>query len=400
VRLVQRLIGILDATQQRFAPSAFVFGVIKKYGDDRAGTLSAVITFYGLLSVFPLLLLFVTIVGMVVGRNSHLQKVIIDSAIAQFPVIGSKLEENVHALSRGSPLAFVASFLFLLWGALGITNAVQLASARIWGVPRQREASTPLRILRGIELLGVIALSVLLSSVLAGASTFGATYFGADRFALRVLSLVAAAAINVTSYLLAFWILAPPGNPVRRLLPGTVVGGVGWTAVQAAGGYLIGHQVHRANELYGFFAIVLGLIFWLNLAAQLFLYASEVNVVHARHLWPRSLTEPPPTEQERWLPSGSAAGAAPGSGATAPVGAPVQDGERSEAGPRERTSSTCSNASRNSEIQAPSLRPTNRTHQARASLRLRATPASIRVSSTARSPMRRRVMTGMLAVVK
>jgi hypothetical protein len=63
--------------------------------------------------------------------------------------------------------------------------------------------------------------------------------------------------------------------------------------LQAVGGYLVGHYLRHTSQVYGVFAIVLGLLFWLYLGAQLTLYAAEVNVVAARRLWPRSVLQPP-----------------------------------------------------------------------------------------------------------
>jgi hypothetical protein len=61
----------------------------------------------------------------------------------------------------------------------------------------------------------------------------------------------------------------------------------------------LSHQIAHASPLYGTFAVVLGLIAWLYLQAQLTLYAVEINVVRAYRLWPRSLAPPPYTEQDR-----------------------------------------------------------------------------------------------------
>jgi uncharacterized BrkB/YihY/UPF0761 family membrane protein len=57
---------------------------------------------------------------------------------------------------------------------------------------------------------------------------------------------------------------------------------------------LVGHVFKHSNQLYGFFGIVLGLVFWISLGSQLFIYASEANVVLDRRLWPRHLDDPPP----------------------------------------------------------------------------------------------------------
>ena len=113
--------------------------VLKKHGDDRGGSLSALVTFYGFLAVFPLLLLFVTIAGIVLRNNPEAEQRIVHSALAEFPVIGDKLASNISALHRATPLAFVVSFIGLLWGSLGVTNTLQQASATMWDVPRQKQ---------------------------------------------------------------------------------------------------------------------------------------------------------------------------------------------------------------------------------------------------------------------
>jgi Virulence factor BrkB len=94
-------------------------------------------------------------------------------------------------------------------------------------------------------------------------------------------------------------VLTPGRIPTRRLLVGAAVAGVLFTLLQAVGGYLVGHSLKHAQQVYGFFAIVLGLMSWLFLSAQVTLYGAEVNVVRARRLWPRSILQPPLTEADQ-----------------------------------------------------------------------------------------------------
>jgi len=68
-----------------------------------------------------------------------------------------------------------------------------------------------------------------------------------------------------------------------------VVGGVAFTVLQLVGGAVVGHNVRGASETYGTFAVVIGLLTWLYLLAQMSVASAEVNVVAARRLWPRSL---------------------------------------------------------------------------------------------------------------
>ena len=92
--------------------------------------------------------------------------------------------------------------------------------------------------------------------------------------------------------------LTPPAVPTRPLVPGAVGAGAGWTLLQALGGYLVAHNLRHASQLYGFFGIVLGLLSFLALAATITLYAAEAGVVWNRHLWPRSLLQPPLTDAD------------------------------------------------------------------------------------------------------
>jgi YihY family inner membrane protein len=266
---------------------------MKKYSDDRGGSLSATVAFYGFLALFPLFLLFVTITGTVLASYPGAQERIVHSALSEFPVIGSDLSGSIKALSGAAPLALTISLIGLAWGSLGITNNLQRASAAIWGVPRSKEAKLVRRVVRGVLLLGTIFAAVVGSAVLSSVSAIGGGLHG-YRVASWAVSLIGAALVNLGAYLVALHILAPQGTPWRQVVPGMLIGGIGWTVLEALGGALVGHVFKHSNQLYGFFGIVLGLIFWISLGSQLFIYASESNVVLARRLWPRHLDDPPP----------------------------------------------------------------------------------------------------------
>jgi YihY family inner membrane protein len=289
-RWLKAILDRIDRLQQRHQVAAFAVAVQKRYGDDRGGMYSALITFYGLLSVFPLLLLFITAASRILGPSSSATQSLVNSALKQFPTIGSSLAANIHALNKGHGLATVASALFLLWGALGVTSALQASSHEAWRRPRHHQPNLWIRTARGLLLLGVIATSVILTTVSASFAASG--YLTQFSSWLAPALIVVGALINIGAYLLALKILAPKPTGFSTLLPGALVGGIGWSALQQVGGYLISHQLHRTAAIYGLFATVLGLIFWLNLGARLFLYANEINIVRAQRAWPRGLFEP------------------------------------------------------------------------------------------------------------
>jgi uncharacterized BrkB/YihY/UPF0761 family membrane protein len=105
--------------------------------------------------------------------------------------------------------------------------------------------------------------------------------------------------LNLLLLLVMFQLLTGARLRWRWLVPGAVVGGLGWSVLQTIGVQLVNRQLERANLLYGVFAVVLVLLGWLYLSTQLVLYAAELNVVLARRLWPRSLLQPPLTEPDR-----------------------------------------------------------------------------------------------------
>lgn len=290
---VEGVVRRIDSFQQRYRPLAFGFGVVKKFGDDRAGALAALVAFYAFLALFPLLLMLTTALGFVIRNNPRMNHAVVNSALRDFPIIGGQLSQNIHPL-RGNGVGLIVGFVGLLWGALGVTQVGQLAMAEVWNVPGIDRPNFVTRILRGLSLFGVLGVGVVVSTVAASLSTFGAaplvSKFGGS---------VASVGINIALYLLAFRILTVRSVATRDLVPGAVLGGLGWSLLQAAGGYLVGHQLRHSSQVYGYFASVLGLVSWLYLGAQLALYSAELNVVRARRLWPRSMVQPPLTDADR-----------------------------------------------------------------------------------------------------
>lgn len=282
----------LDALQQATRPSALVVAVLKRYSEDRGGRQAALITFYGFLSVFPLSVLLVTFAALLFSEPT-LKKAIVDSVLGQFPIVGAELQGSIHAIVVGNSLAVLAATLGLVWGAFGITNSLQSASAAVWRRPRTEDPSLWGRLGKGLVLLGVLAAVAIMSTVVAGLAANGVARVGVKGNEGRAIAFAAVLATNVGGYLVALKLLAPASTRWRTLWPGTALGATGWSLLQVAAGLLIGHRLQRATQFYGSFAVIFGLIFWINLGAQLFLYSTELNLVVARREWPRSFRTPP-----------------------------------------------------------------------------------------------------------
>ncbi|RKE17665.1 YihY/virulence factor BrkB family protein [Streptomyces sp. TLI_171] len=286
---IESALRALDRTQQRRRPLAVVVALVKKYGDDRGGLLAALITYYGFVSLIPLLLLLSTVLGFVLHGHPGAQQAVVDSALADFPIIGDQLRENVHSV-QGSGLALAIGVAGLLYGALGIAQVLQHTMAEVWNVPGVRRPGYWPRLARSLLLFGALGTGLLLST--AAASLVGAAPAGP--FA-RVGGLLLSAVVNAGLFAACLRILTPREVRTGALLPGSALAGPLFTVLQAFGAVLVAHQLRHATAVYGFFATVIGLLSWLYLAAQITVYAAEWNVVLARRLWPRSLLQPPLT---------------------------------------------------------------------------------------------------------
>ncbi len=286
------ILGALDRFQQRYPPLAFPVGVVRKFGDDRAGRLAALVAYYGFFSIFPLLLVATTIIGFVFDAEDadRLQ----DSIIAEIPVIGSQVANQSDELS-GSAFALVVGIVIALWAGLGCMQAAQDAMNEVWDVPRVAQPSFFAKRLRSLGTLAVFGATLVVSTFATQAMALVSGLPGTARAGGAVLSL----AINVALYLVVFRVLTTGRQRWRVLLPGALVGGLGYSVLQFAGTWYIDRTISGAEDTYGTFAVVIGLLSWLYLLGQLSVFAAEVNVVAARCLWPRSLFPPKLTKVDR-----------------------------------------------------------------------------------------------------
>ena len=292
MKLVDRTVERVDEIQRGRPWISFPIGVVKKYSDDKGSNLAALISFYGFFSLFPLLIVFVTILGFVLQGNEDLQKSILDSALAQFPVIGDQIKDNIGSVS-GNGIMLAVALLLTLWAGLGGVKAVASAMDTVWDVPIKHRPNLLSSTVRAFIMLAVLGTGTLAATGLSAIATGGG-----DFNPLKILGIVGATLLNFGVFLLAFRILTAAEVWWREVLPGAVVAAIGWEALQLAGAYIVGHQIKNASQTYGTLAFVIGLLVWLRIGAQLTLYAAEVNVVKARKLWPRALREPPGTKAD------------------------------------------------------------------------------------------------------
>ena len=118
VAWIERMLRALDRFQQGHTVLGFPVAVAKKFGDDQAGKHAALLAYYGFLSLFPLLLVFLTLLGYALANDQELQQAVIDTLARQFPVLGSQIEKSISTIN-GSGVALAVGVLGTLWGGLG-----------------------------------------------------------------------------------------------------------------------------------------------------------------------------------------------------------------------------------------------------------------------------------------
>jgi YihY family inner membrane protein len=271
----------LDRFQQRHKALAIPMAVIKKFGDDKAGTLVAVIAYYGFFALFPLLLLFTTILGFVLQGHPKTEQSVVHSALGQFPIIGNQLQ--AHSLS-GSGVALAVGIVGTVLSGLGVTSAGENAFNQVYGVPYRERPNFLQSRLHGLATLAVLGVLQVISTAASGTVTAGLGGIGA-----LIGGLILSFALNLVLFFGTFRMLTDDSVSTRQLWPGIITAAILWEILQAVGGAYIGHVVKNASNTYGTFATVIGLLTWMHLGAQAVLYSAELNTVLTLKLWPRSL---------------------------------------------------------------------------------------------------------------
>jgi membrane protein len=275
----------LDALQQRHPLIGFPIAVLYKFIDDQGVYLAALIAYYGFVALFPLLLLLSTVLGLVLVGHPGLQQHIVSSALNQFPVIGGDLGEP-HRLG-GGVTGLVIGVLGALYGGLGVTLACQNAMNTAWSVPRHLRPDPIRARMQGLLLLGTIGLAVLGAAAISGIGA--ATHISGPFTALLI---AASMALNCVIFIVAFRLTTARPVRTRDVAPGAIAAAFAWQILQSFGALFVRKVVHGSSATNGVFAIVLGLLAFLFLAAAAIVFCVEINAVRVDKLYPRALLAP------------------------------------------------------------------------------------------------------------
>lgn len=281
----------VDRFQRRHRFVGLPLAVVYKYFDDQGPYLAAIVTYYAFVAVFPLLLISTSILGFVLQGDPQLRESLLNTALSQFPIVGDQLGSEQGL--QGSTTAIVAGSIAALYGAMGLGQAAQNAANIAWSVPRNSRANPFLMRLRSLIFLAIAGIGILVlavaTSVLANPDAFGGLVGPATGWIVRGVGFVLTAAIFVG----LFRLVSAGRAHTRSVLPGAIFAAVGWQLLQLAGNSYVTRVINRASQTVNqTFALVLGLLAFIFVAAVLVVMALELNVVLRRHLYPRALLTP------------------------------------------------------------------------------------------------------------
>ena len=280
------MVGWLDRLQRRHRRVGFLIAVLYKYVDDQGGYLAALITYYAFFSLFTLLLMMTTELGVVLVGRPELQQQVVEATVSQFPVIGNQLQRP-EQLSGGAVAVFIG-ITGALYGGMKVGQALQNAMDSVWAVPRNNRPDPIRSRLRSLMLLLVLGSAAIAATVLsaAGHATAALGWFG------RAGIILATVAINATICLVVFRVTTTRHLTYRQVLPGALAAAMVWQLLQWFGATFVAHAVRSSSATNSVFALVLGLLAFLYLVSVTLVLCAEGNVVRVDRLYPRSLMTP------------------------------------------------------------------------------------------------------------
>lgn len=282
-------IRAFDRFQRRHPPLAIPVAVLRNLSDQGAGNGAVLIAYWAFFSIFPLLLLFSTILGFVLQGHPSVEHSLLHTALKQFPIIGSDLK-SLHGSGAGLSIGIIGT----IWAGLGVTVAAQNAFNRVYAVPHYQQPNFLVSRLRGLKFLTVVGALQVISTAASGL-----VIGGLGGVWLKIGGLALSLVLNLILFTVCFRFLVPRVVPLSEMWPGIVLAAVGWGILQAVGGIYVNHVIRGAGQTYGTFATVIGLLAWLYLGARIVVFAAEINVVLTRRLWPRSIMDPPEEADRR-----------------------------------------------------------------------------------------------------
>jgi YihY family inner membrane protein len=283
-----------DAVQKRVGPLSVGVATCKKFAEDESSNYAAMIAFWAFFSIFPLLLVLVTVLAWVLPVSS--KDAVLNRIAQMFPLLDTN---SIRGLS-GSVWALVLGLATSLWSGLSAVRTIQSAFNSVWEVPYYKRSGPLEQVRKSIFVLATIGLGLVVTTLISGlaASTASGLHLGALG---RIAGYVAAAVLDIGLFLASFRILTDAKITTRDVLPGALLSGSVFFVLEQLSTQIISNQLKHAQTTYGHFATVIVMLWWFYLTALVTLGGAQLNVVLKERLYPRSLVDAPTEADERAL---------------------------------------------------------------------------------------------------
>jgi membrane protein len=281
----------LDQWQQRRRGTGVAFATVKKFTEDQSTNLAGLIAFWAFFSIFPLLLVLVTLLGWFLAES--VKNDVLTSVAQMFPLLDPS---QISGLS-GSWWALIVGLLTALWSGTGVVRTVETAFSAVWEIPMTERPGMVEKTVRALKALATIGLGLVATTLLSGYLTGSADALGLG-FVGQLLGYAITIALDIGLFVAAFWMLTDRRISARDVLPGAVLSGVVFFLLQQLSGWIISNRLQSAESTYGSFATVITLLWWFYLQGIVTMLGAQLNVVLKQDLWPRSLIGGPDTEAD------------------------------------------------------------------------------------------------------
>ncbi|MCW2573445.1 MAG: ribonuclease [Frankiales bacterium] len=263
----------------------FLDHVIRMYGRyqaDGGDRLAAAVTFYWFLSLFPILLLAISLLGYVYGNTApqHVTNALRGYLPDQLvTTIGTTL---VDAKGKAGVIGLVG----LLLSGLGWVDGLREAIRSIWHQNLQAGNIVTRKLLDIVILIGLFA-TIAASIVVTGATTAATGYVidllgwsnstGARVFT-QVLAYLLSGIADTVLFAFMFTRLPRVSQPITKVLRSAVFGAVGFEVIKFAGAFYVARTTSKGEATYGAFAVVVGLLLFLNVISRWILLTAAFAV--------------------------------------------------------------------------------------------------------------------------
>jgi len=253
-----------------------------RYQSDSGDRLAASVTYFGFLSFFPIIALAFSVAGFVVDAYPSAQKDLIRQINNFLPGLSDKL--NVATIGDAKVASGIIGLLGLLLAGLGWIDALREAIRVMWHHNLKVGNFFKKKIL-DIGILAGLGLTMIASVAVTGVSSAATGWLlkqiglegslVAD-ILLRIVGYVLALAVDMAIFLFLLIRLPKVATPMRQVLKGALFGAIGFEILKTVGSLLVKGATH--NPVYGVFAVVVGLLIWINYISRFTLFVAAWTV--------------------------------------------------------------------------------------------------------------------------